>query len=76
MSVKLSWLYYCELLTISDTNKRSFYEKEMINSRWSIQELNGTRTLNEQPMRPIFVRKTYNEEEVEQLIQNHVSYTN
>ena len=29
---KLSWTHYCELLTISDRNKRSFYEKEAINS--------------------------------------------
>ena len=28
VSVKLSWSHYCELLTISDPNKRSFYEKE------------------------------------------------
>lgn len=28
VSVKLSWSHYCELLTVSDPNKRSFYEKE------------------------------------------------
>ena len=28
VSVKLSWSHYCELLTISDADKRSFYEKE------------------------------------------------
>jgi predicted nuclease of restriction endonuclease-like (RecB) superfamily len=28
VSVKLSWSHYCELLSISDENKRSFYEKE------------------------------------------------
>ena len=39
MSVKLSWSHYCELLTISDSDKRSFYEKEAINSGWSIREL-------------------------------------
>lgn len=39
MSGKLSWSHYCELLTISDQNKRSFYEKEAINSGWSIREL-------------------------------------
>ena len=39
VSVKLSWLHYCELLTISDDNKRSFYEKEAINSGWSIREM-------------------------------------
>lgn len=39
VSVKLSWSHYCELLTISDEDKRSFYEKEAINSGWSIREL-------------------------------------
>ena len=38
-SVKLSWSHYCELLSISDENKRSFYEKEAINSNWSVREL-------------------------------------
>ena len=38
-SVKLSWSHYCELLSISDTDKRSFYEKEAINSGWSVREL-------------------------------------
>ena len=39
LSVKLSWSHYCELLSISDTNKRSFYEKECIASKWSVREL-------------------------------------
>lgn len=39
LSVKLSWSHYCELLSISDLTKRSFYEKETINSRWSVREL-------------------------------------
>ena len=39
MSVKLSWSHYCELLTISDPDKRSFYEKETVNSGWSVREL-------------------------------------
>ena len=39
LSVKLSWSHYFELLSISDLNKRSFYEKETINSRWSVREL-------------------------------------
>lgn len=36
---KLSWTHYCELLTISDKDKRGFYEQECINSNWSIREL-------------------------------------
>ena len=38
-SVKLSWSHYCELLSISDVDKRSFYEKEAVNSNWSVREL-------------------------------------
>ena len=36
---KLSWTHYCELMTVSDTDRRSFYEKECINSGWSVREL-------------------------------------
>lgn len=39
VSVKLSWSHYCELLSISDPDKRSFYEKEAVNSNWSVREL-------------------------------------
>ncbi len=39
VSVKLSWSHYCELLSISDVDKRSFYEKEAINAGWSVREL-------------------------------------
>ncbi len=39
LSVKLSWSHYCELLSISDSDKRSFYEKEAVNSGWSVREL-------------------------------------
>ena len=39
LSVKLSWSHYCELLSISDPDKRSFYEKETVNSAWSVREL-------------------------------------
>lgn len=38
-SVKLGWSHYCELLTITDSDKRSFYEKEAINANWSVREL-------------------------------------
>lgn len=36
---KLTWTHYCELMCISDRDKRSFYEKEAINSKWSVREL-------------------------------------
>ena len=39
LSNKLSWSHYCELLTISDDAKRSFYEQECINAHWSFREL-------------------------------------
>ena len=39
LSVKLSWSHYCELLTISDREKRSFYEKEAVTAGWSVREL-------------------------------------
>ena len=38
-SVKLSWSHYCELLSISDPDKCSFYEKEAANANWSVREL-------------------------------------
>lgn len=38
-SGKLSWSHYCELLSISDVDKRSFYEKEALRSNWSVREL-------------------------------------
>ena len=35
----LSWSHYVELITIKDDTKRNFYEKECINSNWSVREL-------------------------------------
>ena len=39
LSVKLSWSHYCELLSIENEEERNFYEKECINSNWSVREL-------------------------------------
>ena len=39
MSAKLSWSHYCELLIISDSERRSFYEKECERSGWSVREM-------------------------------------
>ena len=39
VSGKLSWSHYCELLSISDENKRRFYEKETVQANWSVREL-------------------------------------
>lgn len=35
----MSWSHYCELLSIENDDERSFYEKECINSKWSVREL-------------------------------------
>ena len=39
LSRKLSWSHYCELLSIGNIDERNFYEKECINSNWSVREL-------------------------------------
>ena len=39
LSGKLSWSHYCELLIISDPDRRSFCEKECERSGWSVREM-------------------------------------
>ena len=39
LSGKLSWSHYCELMSISDPDRRGFYEKECERSGWSVREL-------------------------------------
>jgi len=39
LSGQLNWSHFCELLIIDDKLKRDFYEKESINSAWSVREL-------------------------------------
>ncbi|MHB8127504.1 MAG: PDDEXK nuclease domain-containing protein [Mobilitalea sp.] len=39
VSVKLNWSHYCELLSISDRDKRGFYANETINANWSVREM-------------------------------------
>ncbi len=39
LSGQLTWSHYLELLEISDSNIRSFYEKETVNCNWSVREL-------------------------------------
>lgn len=39
VSGHLTWSFICELLIIEDKTKRSFYEKETINSNWSFREM-------------------------------------
>lgn len=39
LSGHLSWSHICELMLIEEKDKRSFYEKESQNSKWSVREL-------------------------------------
>ena len=39
LSSHLGWSHYCELLSIREDDRRSFYEKECSNARWSVREL-------------------------------------
>ena len=39
LSDHLSWSHYSTLLAVSDLDARKFYEKECVNSRWSVREL-------------------------------------
>lgn len=75
VSVKLSWSHYCELLSISDDSKRSFYEKECIASGWSVRELKRQKesSLFE---RLLLSKGEVNKEQVLALANNGVSYTN
>jgi len=36
---QLTWSHYLELIKIKDENKRNFYQKECINSKWDVREL-------------------------------------
>ncbi|MFH1387137.1 MAG: PDDEXK nuclease domain-containing protein [bacterium] len=39
LSHELSWSHYCLLVAVSNPNGRAFYEKETINAKWSIRQL-------------------------------------
>lgn len=75
VSGKLLWSHYCELLSISDMDKRSFYEKECIASGWSVRELKRQKesSLFE---RLLLSKGESNKEQVLALANNGVSYTN
>ena len=74
VSGKLSWSHYCELLSISDKEKRSFYEKEAVNSGWSVREL---RRQMESSLfeRLLLSRGDANKEQVLALAEKGVDYT-
>lgn len=74
LSGKLSWSHYCELLSISDENKRSFYEKEAINSNWSVREMK--RQINTALYERLLLSKgDFNKEQVLALATNGVEIT-
>lgn len=58
VSEQLSWSHYIELLSINNIDKRSFYEKEAINSRWSV------RMLKEQISKSLYERLLLSEGEI------------
>ena len=71
VSGKLSWSHYCELLSITDENKRSFYEKESINSGWSVREL--TRQIDSSLYERLLLSSGYaNKEKVLSLAQKGI----
>ena len=71
VSGKLSWSHYCELLSISDENKRNFYEKEAINSNWSVREMK--RQINTSLYERLLLSKgDFNKEQVLALATNGV----
>ena len=39
VSDKLSWSHICELIKIDDDLERSFYEKQAVNEKWGVREL-------------------------------------
>ena len=43
VSSQLSWSHYLEIIKIEEEQKRNFYIKETINSRWSVRELQRQR---------------------------------
>ena len=68
---KLTWTHYCELLSILDKNKRSFYEKEAINANWSVRELK--RQINTSLYERVLLSKgDINKEEVLNLALNGI----
>lgn len=71
VSVKLTWSHYCELLSISDKNKRNFYEKEAVNANWSVREMK--RQINTSLYERLLLSKgDINKEEVLNLASNGI----
>lgn len=74
LSVKLTWSHYCELLSISDDDKRAFYEKECVNANWSFRELK--RQINSSLFERLLLSDGYaNKEKVLQLASKGIEMT-
>ena len=74
VSGKLNWSHYCELLSISDKKKRSFYEKEAVNAGWSVREMK--RQIDSSLFeRLLLSRSDANKEQVLVLAEKGVDYT-
>lgn len=74
VSGKLNWSHYCELLSISDKEKRSFYEKEAVNAGWSVREMK--RQIDSSLFeRLLLSRSDANKEQVLALAEKGVDYT-
>ena len=74
VSGKLNWSHYCELLSISDKEKRSFYEKEAVNAGWSVREMK--RQIDSSLFeRLLLSRGDANKEQVLALAEKGVDYT-
>lgn len=39
VSDKLTWSHICELIKLDDSLERNFYEKQTVNEKWSVREL-------------------------------------
>lgn len=74
LSGKLSWSHYCELLSIAEKDKRGFYEREAVNSNWSVRELK--RQINTSLYERLLLSKgEVNRQEVLRLATNGIEIT-
>ena len=74
LSGKLSWSHYCELLCIAEKDKRGFYEREAVNSNWSVRELK--RQINTSLYERLLLSKgEVNRQEVLRLATNGIEIT-
>ena len=75
LSGKLSWSHYLQLLQITNDDERSFYEKECVNSNWSVREL--TRQIKSSLYHRLLLSKgEINKREVLRLSKEGISYHN